>query len=127
VKTGAQRNALTQVVIGAAIEVHKHLGVGLLESAYEACLCYELTEKGIDFQRQVALPVAYKGINLDINYRIDLLVDGCLILELKSVDRLLPVHEAQLLTYMKLAQCDTGLLINFNVPMLKNGLKRMKL
>lgn len=125
--TEAQRNALTQVVIGAAIEVHKHLGVGLLESAYEACLCYELTEKGIDFQRQVALPVAYKGINLDINYRIDLLVDGCLILELKSVDRLLPVHEAQLLTYMKLAQCDTGLLINFNVPMLKNGLKRMKL
>jgi GxxExxY protein len=125
--TEAQRNALTQVVIGAAIEVHRHLGAGLLESAYEECLCFELAEKHIAFQRQVALPVSYKGLNLDTNYRIDLLVDGCLILELKSVDRLLPVHEAQLLTYMKLANLDTGLLINFNVPVLKNGLKRMKL
>ncbi len=125
--TEAQRNALTEVVIGAAIEVHRHLGAGLLESAYEECLCFELAEKRIAFQRQVALPVNYKGLNLDINYRIDLLVDGCLILELKSVDSLLPVHEAQLLTYMKLAKLDTGLLINFNVPVLKNGLKRMKL
>ena len=86
-----------------------------------------LAEKRIAFKRQVELPVNYKGLHLDINYRIDLLVDGCLILELKSVDRLLPVHEAQLLTYMKLAKLDTGLLINFNVPVLKNGLKRMKL
>ncbi|CAN6135259.1 GxxExxY, GxxExxY protein [Methylophilaceae bacterium] len=125
--TEAQRNALTQVVIGAAIEVHKHLGAGLLESAYEECLCFELAEKRIAFKRQVEVPVNYKGLHLDINYRIDLLVDGCLILELKSVDRLLPVHEAQLLTYMKLAKLDTGLLINFNVPVLKNGLKRMKL
>jgi GxxExxY protein len=125
--TEAQRNALTQVVIGAAIEVHKHLGAGLLESAYDECLCFELAEKRIAFKRQVELPVNYKGLHLGINYRIDLLVDGCLILELKSVDKLLPVHEAQLLTYMKLAKLDTGLLINFNVPVLKNGLKRMKL
>lgn len=125
--TEAQRNTLTELVIGAAIEVHRHLGAGLLESAYEECLCYELAEKNIPFQRQLVLPVNYKGLNLDVNYRIDLLVDNCLLLELKSVDTLLPVHEAQLLTYMKLAKVDTGLLINFNVPVLKNGLKRMKL
>ncbi len=125
--TEAQRNTLTELVIGAAIEVHRHLGAGLLESAYEECLCYELAEKNIPFQRQLVLPVNYKGLNLDVNYRIDLLVDNCLLLELKSVDMLLPVHEAQLLTYMKLAKVDTGLLINFNVPVLKNGLKRMKL
>jgi GxxExxY protein len=125
--TEAQRNSLSELVIGAAIEVHRHLGAGLLESVYEECLCYELGQKKISFQRQLELPVTYKGLELNINYRMDLVVNDWLLLELKSVDKLLPIHEAQLLTYMKLAKLDTGLLINFNVPVLKNGLKRMKL
>lgn len=125
--TETQRDVLSQVVIGAAIEVHKQLGPGLLESVYEACLCYELEQKQIKFQRQLLLPVQYKTLQLEASYKIDVLVENSLLLELKSVDSLLPVHEAQLLTYMKLAHLRTGLLINFNVPVLKNGLKRMKL
>ena len=125
--TEAQRDSLSDLVIGAAIEVHRNLGAGLLESAYEECLCYELAQKQISFQRQLALPIIYKMLELDVQYRLDILVENTLLLELKSVDKLLPIHEAQLLTYMKLGKISTGLLINFNVPVLKNGLKRMKL
>lgn len=112
-------------IIGAAIEVHRILGPGLLESAYEACLCHELTLRNIPFQRQVPLPVEYKGTKLDIGYRIDILVDQGVIVELKTVECLEPIHEAQLLTYLKLRQVWLGLLINFNVPVLKQGIKRM--
>jgi len=122
-----QRDPLTEQVIGAAIEVHRGLGPGLLESAYEACLCYELGQRGLAFQRQVALPVVYKTVQLDCGYRIDLLVQERLIVELKTVEHLLPIHEAQLLTYMKLRGISTGLLLNFNVPLLKNGIKRLVL
>lgn len=125
--TEAQRDALSEQVIGAAIEVHRYLGPGLLESAYEACLCFELEQRKISFQRQLILPVQYKTLTLDASYKIDLLVENGLLIELKSVEKLLPVHEAQLLTYMKLARVSTGLLMNFNVPVLTRGLKRMKL
>lgn len=125
--TEAQRNALTEAVIGAAIEVHRALGPGLLESAYETCLCYELGQRQIPFQRQLELPVTYKWIPLDCGYRLDIVVRTQLILELKAVERLLPVHEAQLLTYLKLTGLHTGLLLNFNVPVLSNGIKRILL
>ena len=118
---------LTERVIGAAIEVHRALGPGLLESAYEECLCHEFHLQGISFERQRPLPVEYKGVRLDCGYRIDLLVDGKLVVELKSIEQLLPIHEAQVLTYMKLARVPTGLLINFNVPLLKQGIKRFVL
>jgi GxxExxY protein len=118
---------LSKQVIGCALEVHRTLGPGLLESTYEQCLAHELSCAKLAFQLQVALPVNYKGVQLDCGYRIDVLVDGKLILELKSVETLLPIHEAQLLTYMKLARIPTGLLINFNVPLLKQGLKRFVL
>lgn len=114
-------------VIGCALEVHKQLGPGLLESAYERCLCYELLCTGIHHQSQKELPIDYKGIELDCGYRVDLLVDDQLIVELKAVDRLAPIHEAQILTYMKLAGVKTGLLINFNVSRLKDGIKRFVL
>ena len=123
--TETQRNALTNLVIGAAIEVHRALGPGLLESAYEACLCHELGQRQIHFQRQLELPVAYKNISLDCGYRINVIVEKQLMLELKALEKLLPVHEAQLLTYLKLAQLRTGLLLNFNVPVLKNGIRRI--
>lgn len=125
--TETQRDPLTDSVIGAAIEVHRVLGAGLLESAYEECLCHELECRGLSFVRQVALPVRYKAILLDCAYRMDIVVQDQLVLELKSVDRLLPIHEAQLLTYLRLSSLRTGLLLNFNVPVLKDGLKRMKL
>jgi len=112
-------------VIGAAMEVHKHLGPGLLESAYEECLCHELAASGIPCERQKALPIVYKGISLDCGYRLDVVVDDSLLLELKSVETLLPIHEAQLLTYLRLSSLKLGLLINFNVPLLKTGIKRM--
>ena len=107
-----------------AIEVHRILGPGLLESTYEQCLAYELNQVGIDFKLQHTLPVEYKGIKLDCGYRIDLFVEDKLIVELKSVDRILPIHEAQILTYMKLAKVKVGLLINFNVLRVKEGIKR---
>ena len=116
---------LTQLIIEAAIEVHRVLGPGLLESVYEICLCYELEKRGIFFERQKSLPVSYKGIMLDCGYRIDLIVNHSVIVELKSVDALLPVHEAQLLTYLKLSGLRTGLLLNFNSRLLKDGIKRM--
>ena len=118
---------LSNKVIGCAIEVHRELGPGLLESTYEQCLAYELTEAKIPFTLQVELPVQYKGIMLACGYRIDLLADDHLIVELKSVDQLLKIHEAQLLTYMKLAGVGVGLLINFNVDMLRRGVRRFVL
>lgn len=115
---------LSSEVIAAAIEVHRELGVGLLESAYEECLCHELTLRTIPFERQVPQPVSYKGVLLDCGYRLDLLVAGKLVLELKSVAAIEPIHEAQLLTYLRLSRCKVGLLINFNVPLLKQGIIR---
>ncbi len=105
---------LTEVIIGSAIEVHKELGPGLLESAYEECLCQELYLRGISFRRQVPLPVRYKGVSLDCGYRVDLLVEDAVVIELKAVDRLLPVHEAQLLSYLKMLQKKVGLIFNFH-------------
>jgi GxxExxY protein len=118
-------NKLTGEVIGAAIEVHKSLGPGLLESAYEECLCRELDLRKIGYERQKALPVEYKGVRLDCGYRLDVVVDERLILELKACDSLLPIHEAQLLTYLKLTGIKVGLIINFNVVVLKEGIKRI--
>ena len=118
---------LSKKVIGCALEVHKSLGPGLLESTYEQCLAHELMLHGISFKLQHALPVAYKDIKLDCGYRLDLLIEDKLIVELKSVDKLSPIHEAQLLTYMKLSNIKTGLLINFNVTLLKSGIKRLVL
>jgi len=118
-------NELTERVIGACIEIHRALGPGLLESAYEECLCYELSQVGIKFERQKALPVHYKEVNLECGYRLDLLIEQKLIVELKAVEHLLPIHEAQLLTYLKLSGLTLGLLINFNVPVLKSGIKRI--
>ena len=115
---------LSNKVIGCAIEVHRELGPGLLESTYEQCLAYELNQAKIPFKLQVELPVEYKQIRLDCGYRIDLMADDRLIVELKSVDQLLAIHEAQVLTYMKLAGMKVGLLINFNVAVLKNGVRR---
>jgi len=115
---------LTQRVLGAAIEVHRALGPGLLESAYEECLCHELQLRRLTFDRQVDLPIAYKGIRLDCGYRLDIAVQNSVILELKSVEKLLPVHEAQLLTYLRLSDIRVGLLVNFNVPVLKDGIVR---
>jgi GxxExxY protein len=112
---------LTEKVIGAAIEVHRTLGPGLLESAYEECLCRELDLRGLTFQRQVPLPVEYKGVKLDCGYRLDLVVQDLVVLELKCVDHILPVHEAQLLTYLKLTGKRIGLIINFNVATLTRG------
>jgi GxxExxY protein len=114
----------TSPIIGAAIEVHRILGPGLLESAYEECLCHELHLRGIDFRRQVDLPVEYKGLKLDCGYRLDLIVHEEVVVELKCVERVLPVHEAQLLTYMQLTGKRVGLLINFNVPLLTKGITR---
>ena len=118
-------NDLTGIVIGAAIEVHQALGPGLLESAYEECLCHELKLGGIQFERQVDLPVEYKGTKLDCAYRMDIVADDQLIVELKSCESLKPIHQAQLLTYLKLTGIKVGLLINFNVPILKQGIKRL--
>jgi len=114
-------------VIGLAIEVHRHLGPGLLESAYEDCLAFELKENKIAFRRQVALPVIYKGMQLDCSYRMDFVVEEYMVLEIKAVDHLLAIHEAQLLTYLRLSNRAIGLLINFNVPLLSDGIKRMVL
>ena len=117
----------TNEVISAAMEVHSQLGPGLLESVYETCMCRELALRGLTCQRQIALPIEYKETKLDAGLRIDLLVNDRLVVEIKSVEALLPVHEAQLLTYLKLSGIETGLLFNFNVVHLKNGIKRMVL
>jgi len=120
-------NKITGEVIGAAIEVHKMLGPGLLENVYEKCLCRELELRGVPHESQKDLPVKYKGIELDCGYRMDIVMPNELIVELKACESLLPVHEAQLLTYLKLTKTKLGLLINFNVPLLKNGIKRLAL
>ena len=120
-----REDSLTREIIGAAIEVRRELGPGLLESAYEQCLCHELSLRGLKFQRQVELPVVYKGIRLDCGFRMDLVVEGIVVVELKNVDTLLPIHQAQMLTYLKLYHRQVGLLLNFNVPVLKDGLKRI--
>jgi len=122
-----ENDALTEKIIGAAIEVHRALGPGLLESAYEECLCHELCLQKIGFVRQHPLPVVYKGVRLDCGYRLDLVVENRVIVELKTVDAILPIHEAQLLTYLRLAGIRTGLILNFNVPVLRQGIKRMVL
>jgi len=124
-RTESLENALTERIIGAAIEVHRHLGPGLLESAYEECLCFELRRSAVPHERQVALPVFYKGNSLNCGYRMDLVVGKRVIVEIKTVEGTLPVHTAQLLTYLKLSGLPIGLLINFNVPVLKKGLKRI--
>jgi GxxExxY protein len=118
---------LTEKVIGAAIEVHRSLGPGLLESAYQECLCRELTLRQIPFVRQLVLPAEYKGTRLDCSYRIDLVVDSEVVVEIKAVAAIEPVHKAQLLTYMRLGGWRTGLLMNFNVPALRNGIRRVVL
>ena len=119
-----QKDPRTSPIIGAAIEVHSLIGPGLLESAYEECLCHELYLRGLSFERQVALPVSFKGLQLDCGYKIDLIVERQVVVELKAVERILPVHEAQLLTYLKLSGKHVGLLINFNVPLLTRGIVR---
>ena len=115
---------LTEQIIGAAIEVHKQLGAGGLDSSYERCLCRDLELRGVPVECQVALPLEYKGITLDAGYRIDLIVAGEVIVEVKAIEKLLPIHEAQLLTYLRLSGKRIGLLINFNVPFLKEGIIR---
>lgn len=117
-------NSITENVIGAAIRVHRALGPGLLESAYQACLAYELTKRGLQVEQQKPLPLIYEQVKLDCGYRIDVLVGGCVIVEVKSVDSLAPIHEAQVLSYLKLSGCKIALLINFNVRVLKDGVRR---
>ena len=125
IATERQENDISGKVIGAAIEVHKMLGPGLLESAYEECLCCEMQLRGIEFKRQVPLQLNYKGVVLDCGYRLDLLVEDRVIVELKSIEGLEPIHEAQMLTYLKLRNAWLGLIINFNVIMLKDGIRRL--
>ncbi|MFN2596893.1 MAG: GxxExxY protein [Pyrinomonadaceae bacterium] len=117
-------NRITQAIIGAAMEVHNRLGPGLLESAYQECLCREFAVRGIPFERERPLPLEYKGTRLECGYRLDLLVSGSVVVEVKSVEAIAPVHEAQLLTYLRLGGWQVGLLINFNVPLLKQGIRR---
>jgi len=118
-------NETTEAIIGSAIAVHKELGPGLLESTYEACKAYELTQRGFKIELQKPLPVTYHKVRLDCGYRVDMLVEGQVIVELKAVEKLEPIHEAQLLSYLKLSGCNVGLLINFNVRVLKNGIRRL--
>lgn len=120
-----ERDSLTGAIIGAALEVHRQLGPGLLESAYEECLCRELSLNNLEFRRQVPLPVVYKGLKLDCGYRMDIVVANQVIIEVKSVDGVHPIHEAQLLTYLKLSGIRIGLLINFNSVVVKDGIKRL--
>lgn len=121
------KSELTERIIGLAIEVHRTLGPGLLESIYEHCLCQELAEAGVAFNRQVPLSVSYKGRPLDCSYRLDLVVEQSVVVEIKSVEQLLPLHQAQLLTYLKLSGIPTGLLLNFHTPVLREGIRRMTL
>jgi GxxExxY protein len=116
---------ITEKIIGAAIEVHRALGPGLLEAVYEECLCHELALRKVAFKRQVSLPVVYKGISLDCGYRLDLLIEEKVVVEIKSVEIIVPIHKAQLLTYLKIGGWKGGLLINFNVPLLKTGIDRI--
>jgi GxxExxY protein len=121
---GGEVERIASEVIGAAIQVHTALGPGLLESVYEVCLCHELTRRGLRFERQVPFPVVYEGMRLETGLRLDLVVESCVVVELKAVDKLLTIHEAQILTYLKLSGIRVGLLMNFNVVRLKDGLHR---
>ena len=123
--TKKKSDKLSRQIIESAIEVHRTLGPGLLETAYEMALCYELTQRGIPFERQKHLPVRYKDVNLSCNFRMDILVDGLVIIELKAVKRIDPLFEAQLLTYLKLSGLWLGMLLNFNVPLMKQGIRRV--
>jgi GxxExxY protein len=118
-------NELSKIVFNCALKVHQNLGPGLLESAYEECLFYELNKTGLEIQKQKALPLVYEEVKLDIGYRIDIIIENKLILEIKSVEALNDIHFAQLLTYLKLTNCKLGMLINFNVALIKNGIKRV--
>ncbi|MDP8214969.1 MAG: GxxExxY protein [Candidatus Euphemobacter frigidus] len=120
-----EENNLSSEIIGAAIEVHKLLGPGLLESAYQAALARELVLRNILFEKEKALPLIYKGVKLDCGFRLDILVGGLVVVELKAVEKILPIHEAQVLTYLKLLNLKLGLILNFNVPVLKEGIKRL--
>jgi GxxExxY protein len=122
--TPEESRALSEAIIGAAIEVHRALGPGLLESAYSACLCHELSTRNIPFRTQVDLPISYKGIKLDCGYRLDIVVADSIILELKAVEEITPIHEAQLLTYLRLSGLRVGLLLNFNVAVMRDGITR---
>ncbi len=117
--------ALTGQIIASAIEVHRALGPGLLESAYEECICVELGLRGLAFERQRSLPLEYKGRKLNCDYRMDLVIEGRVVVELKCVETILPVHEAQLMTYLKLSKIKVGLIVNFNVPLLTDGIRRI--
>ena len=118
-------NEIGKIVVDSALKIHKALGPGLLEGAYEACLTHELRKRGLDVQSQVGLPIKYEDVTLDVGYRIDILIEGKVILELKAVEKLLPIHEAQLLSYLKLSNCRLGFLLNFNVFKMKEGIRRM--
>jgi len=122
-----QNDLLTAKAIGFAIEIHRILGPGLLESAYEECLCFELKQNGLAFRRQVSLPVIYKCVRIDCGHRLDIVIEDQVIIELKTVERLMPIHEAQILTYLKLSGIRTGLLLNFSSTILKDGMRRIML
>ena len=115
---------ITDAIIGGAIQVHRVLGPGLLESAYEACLAFELKKRGLSIEQQHPLPLIYEQVKLDCGYRIDLLVEGSVVVEIKAVEAVAPIHEAQVMSYLKLSGCKVALLINFNVPLLKDGIRR---
>jgi GxxExxY protein len=123
---GRPDDEVSEAVIGACISVHRALGPGLLESAYHDCLGYELTVRGMTFEREVAVPINYKGVSFGVGYRLDLVVENRLIIELKAVEALLPLHQAQLRTYLKLTSYPVGLLVNFNVAVLRHGLRRLE-
>jgi GxxExxY protein len=123
---GATDRIATQIV-DAGFQAHQALGAGLLESAYEECLAYELTQRGISYQRQVGMPLSYKGLKLDVGYRIDLLAASSVVIEIKAIEALLPIHQAQVITYLKLSGCRIGLLMNFNTRLYKNGVRRIAL
>jgi len=118
-------NKITKTIIGVAVNIHRALGPGLLESAYEACMVYDLAHAGLEVEQQKPLPIVYRGVKLECGYRLDLIIESEVIVEIKSIEKLLPIHKAQLLSYLKLSGCKLGLLINFNVQILKNGIQRI--
>jgi GxxExxY protein len=122
--TAERLNEITEIIIGAAISVHRALGPGLLESVYLACLIYELIATDLKIETQRALPVVYRGVRLECGFRADLIVEGCVIVEVKSIERLAPVHQAQMITYLRLSGCSLGLILNFNTKLMKDGIKR---
>ena len=125
--TETQKDALTSQIIGAGIEVHRHLGPGLLESAYRECLCCELQLRGLVVQKERVVPLTYKGVRIDVGYRADLIVDERVLVELKALDKLAPIHTSQAVTYLRLSGLRVGLLMNFNVPLLRDGIVRLVL